>query len=296
MWLPFFSVMFSDQQIFVQENKRNSDCYEDFFIFSVTDFQYKFVQASVPSPFSHPFSLLMKVTPQPNIFCYTSRAWFCISFLAVNQHINSLAKSQKNAKINCALWTERLMIKIPIPFFFFKSAFGLPVICLICLICLCRGKCTLARQLPNCVLELQMKASQETAQMTTNSLWIIPNMVFSDAISCLSFMSDVARAMTNHGLWESHNNFLRIRLIIVVSFQFKEIHSPWFLCQRWDTVFPDKYCGDLLAFQETSLCSPLGFGMQTCMKPITALEESYRFLHLSICVHANQQKALQLLL
>lgn len=61
-------------------------------------------------------------------------------------------------------------------------------------------------------------------------------------------------------------------------------------------VFPDKYCGDLLAFQETSLCSPLEFGMQTCMKPITALEESYRFLHLSICVHANQQKALQLLL
>jgi len=66
--MPVFSVMFSDQQRFAQENQRNSDYNEDFFIFSITDFQYKALRASVPSPYTHTFSLLMKVTQQYNSF------------------------------------------------------------------------------------------------------------------------------------------------------------------------------------------------------------------------------------
>lgn len=71
--MPLFSAMFSDQQIFVQDSQRNSDCYKDFFGFSVTDFQYKANQAIVPSAYAHPFFLLMKVK-QSHIFCYTYRA------------------------------------------------------------------------------------------------------------------------------------------------------------------------------------------------------------------------------
>lgn len=47
---------------------RKSDCHKDLFIFSVTDSQYKAIQAPIPSPCAHTFFLLMKVTQQPRVF------------------------------------------------------------------------------------------------------------------------------------------------------------------------------------------------------------------------------------